>query len=262
MSMLDRRGLFRWAAALWIALVTPGIRAADEHVTVFAAASLTDVLQAVARQGGFSRIKFSFASSSTLARQIEQGAPAQLFISADAAWMDAIDKAGHIEPGTRRDWAGNRLSLVAPGQSEPVNVPESAEAVRAPLRAALARPEARIATGDPAHVPVGRYAQAALGSLGLWAEVDPRLARADNVRSALALVERGEAPLGITYRTDALASGKVKVVALFPENSHAPIRYPAALLVGAGPEARRFYAHLFSSEARAALAAAGFSTVP
>jgi len=232
--------------------------AADEEVVVFAAASLTDVLQAIAKQGRFTNVKFSFAASSTLARQIEQGAPAQVFVSADEAWMDAVQKAGAVLPGTRRDLASNRLALVAPGTGEPTAPPETAEAVRALVAQALAPTDARIATGDPAHVPVGRYAQAALSSLGLWDTVAPRLARADNVRAALVLVERGEAPLGITYRTDALQSGKVRVVALFPANSHPPIRYPTALLQGAGPAAQRFQEHLFSTAAQAALRDAGF----
>ena len=255
----------RWLAALMLSAPaalfgSPAARAADDEVVVvFAAASLTDVLQAIARQGGFTGIRFSFSSSSTLARQIEQGATAQLFISADEPWMDAVGKAGRIVPGTRRDWVGNRLALVAPGSAEPTAPPETTEAVTRLLRAALAGNDGRIATGDPAHVPAGKYAQAALGTLGLWAETGPRLARADNVRSALAFVERGEAPLGITYRTDALASRKVQVVALFPAGSHPPIRYPAALLTGAGPAAQRFYEHLFGAEARALLKAAGFS---
>lgn len=258
MTSLRRRSLFSlFAAAL---LAAPGARATDEEVLVYAAASLADVLKLIAQQGGFTDVKFSFASSSTLAKQIEQGAPAQLFISADEPWMDAVGKAGRIETGTRRDWVGNRLALVAPGAAEPTAPPETAAAVSARLRVALAVKGARIATGDPAHVPVGKYAQAALTSLGLWAAVEPRLARADNVRAALVLVERDEVPLAITYRTDALASGKVQVVALFPAASHAPIRYPAALLTGAGPAAKRFYEHLFGAEARAALAAAGFST--
>lgn len=254
----------RWLAALMLSAPaalfgSPAARAADDEVVVFAAASLTDVLQAIAKQGGFTTVKFSFGSSSTLARQIEQGAPAQLFISADEAWMDMAEKSGRLEPGTRRDWVGNRLALVAPGSAEPTAPPETTEAVTRLLRAALAGNDGRIATGDPAHVPAGKYAQAALGTLGLWAETGPRLARADNVRSALAFVERGEAPLGITYRTDALASRKVQVVALFPAGSHPPIRYPAALLTGAGPAAQRFYEHLFGAEARALLKAAGFS---
>lgn len=233
--------------------------ASEAIVVVYAAASLTDVLGQIARDGGFANVRFSFAASSTLARQIEQGAPAQLFISADEAWMDAVQRSGRLEPGSRRDWAGNRLALVARGATETAAPPEDAAAVAGPLRAALADPGARIATGDPAHVPVGKYAQAALEALGLAADTLPRLARADNVRSALALVERGEAPLGIVYRTDALQSGRVRVVALFPPGSHAPIRYPAALIAGAPPAAQRFYRHLFGDSARAALVRAGFS---
>jgi len=231
----------------------------EATVVVYAAASLTDVLGQIARDGGFTNVRFSFAASSTLARQIQQGAPAQLFVSADEAWMDAVQRSGRLEPGSRRDWAGNRLALVAPGATEAAAPPEGAAAVAGPLRAALAEPGARIATGDPAHVPVGKYAQSALEALGLAADTMPRLARADNVRSALALVERGEAPLGIVYRTDALQSGRVKVVALFPPGSHAPIRYPVALIAGAPPAAQRFYRHLFGDAARAALVRAGFS---
>jgi molybdate transport system substrate-binding protein len=181
-----------------------------------------------------------------------------LFVSADEAWMDAVQKAGAVLPGSRRDLASNRLALVAPGTDEPRSPPETAEAVRSTVEKVLAQPDRRIATGDPDHVPVGRYAQAALVSVGLWDAVAPRLARADNVRAALVLVERGEAPLGITYRTDALQSGKVRVVALFPAGSHPPIRYPTALLQGAGPAAKRFHEHLFSPAAQAALRDAGF----
>ncbi|RZU00760.1 molybdate ABC transporter substrate-binding protein [Rivibacter subsaxonicus] len=250
------------ATGAWLGAGSPAAHAADDEVVVFAAASLTDVLQAIARRGGFEKVKFSFASSSTLARQIEQGAPAQLFISADEPWMDAVQKAGLVQAGSRRDWVTNRLAVVRPGAQEPGTPPETAEAVQVLLRSVLKQPEARIATGDPAHVPVGRYAQAALTGLGLWDAVAPRLARADNVRNALALVERGEAPLGIVYRTDALASPKVQVAALFPAASHAPIRYPLALLKGATPEAQRFAAYLFGPEAQALLREAGFGVAP
>lgn len=249
-----------WLAALaltGLAALSPA-RAQQEPVIVFAAASLSDVLQGIARDGGFPQVKFSFASSSTLARQIEQGANAQIFISADEPWMDAVAKAGRVESGQRRDLVSNRLALVGPGKAEPTTPPETAAAVESLIKQALATPGTRIATGDPAHVPVGKYAQAALISLKLWPSVEPRLARADNVRSALALVERGESPLGITYRTDALASKNVQVLALFPVASHPPIRYPAALMTGATPAARRFFDHLFAPAAQAALRQAGF----
>jgi molybdate transport system substrate-binding protein len=255
LSHLTRRLLL--AAAL-AAAALPAARAQDEPVVVFAAASLSEVLQAIAKDGGFTQVKFSFASSSTLARQIEQGAEAQIFISADEPWMDAVVKAGRVEPGSRRDLAANRLALVGPGRAEPGAPTETAAAVEALVKQALAKPDARIATGDPAHVPVGKYAQAALTSMQLWTAVEPRLARAENVRSALALVERGEAPLGITYRTDALVSKTVQVLALFPLASHPPIRYPAARLTGATPTGKRFFEHLFSPAAQAALRQAGF----
>lgn len=245
-------------AVWWAAQAGAATAAAPDEVTVFAAASLTDALRAVAKAGGFAGVRFSFASSSTLSRQIGQGAPAEIFISADLPWMDALQRAGAVLPGTRRDLASNRLALVEPGGGEPVAVPEGEAAVRQRLQAVLETEGARIATGDPAHVPAGQYARAALVSLRLWDAVGPRLARADNVRGALALVERGEAPLGIVYRTDALQSSRVRLSALFPPASHPPIRYPVALLRGARPAAHRFYQHLFSPAAQATLRAAGF----
>jgi molybdate transport system substrate-binding protein len=261
-SSRRRRSLL--AGCCLLAFAAAPAHAADDEVVVFAAASLGDVLQAIARQGGFGTLKFSFAASSTLARQIEQGAPAQLFISADEAWMDTVQRSGLLLSGSRRDLASNRLALVRPsrGAPEPAAPPETADAIRALLQPVLGSADARIGTGDPAHAPVGRYAQAALTQLGLWDATAPRLARADNVRSALALVERGEAPLGIVYRTDALASAKVEVAALFPAASHAPIRYPAALLQGATPQAQRFHSYLFGPEAQALLRQAGFGPAP
>ena len=257
-----RRRLCGLPAALLLAAAAPWpARAAGDSVLVFAAASLTEVLQSLARQGGFSGVRFSFAASSTLARQVEQGAPAQVFISADEAWVDLLQRTGQLVAGSRRDLAGNRLALIEPAQAgtaAPLAPPETAEAVRLRIDAALAMRDARIATGDPAHVPVGRYAQAALQSLNRWDAVAPRLARADNVRAALVLVERGEAPLGITYRTDARASTRARIAALFPAASHPPIRYPAALLRGAGPGAQRFLDHLSGAQAKPVWEAAGF----
>lgn len=234
----------------------------DAPAVVFAAASLTDVLQDIARRAGLSsQVKFSFAASSTLARQIEQGAPAQLFVSADEDWMNYLQERKRIDAATRRVLCGNRLALVAQGVPAQDAVPQTAEALRAALGAMLQARDARIATGDPAHVPVGKYAQAALQKLGLWPQVEPRLARADNVRAALLLVERGEAAGGIVYRTDAALSRQVRVVALFPADSHAPISYPAALLPGATPTAKRFYDAMFGADGAAALRAAGFEPV-
>lgn len=213
-----------------LALAAPAARAQEAPVTVFAAASLQDALRALepawrAAAPGNAPIRFSFAASSALARQIEQGAPADLFMSADEPWMDYVAQRSLILPGTRVSPLGNALALVAPANAaqRPVALGRGTDL------AALLGPQGRIATGDPAHVPVGRYAQQALDWMGAWPAVGPRLARADNVRSALLLVERGEAPLGIVYLTDARASQGVKVLGTFPADSHPPITYPFAL---------------------------------
>jgi molybdate transport system substrate-binding protein len=243
------------AAALGAAL--PHLHAA-EPVVVFAAASLSDVMQTLAAQllPG-SAVRFSFAASSTLARQIEQGAPAQLFVSADEAWMDYLAERGRVDAASRRVVAGNRLVVVRPGRAAATPPAETVAALRAALRPGPAGAD-RIATGDPAHVPAGRYAQAALTRLGLWDEIGPRLARADNVRSALSFVERGEAAAGIVYATDARVAREVQVVARFPLASHPPIRYPAALVRGAPAAAQQFLAALTSAPAQAVWRDAGF----
>ncbi|WBV45153.1 molybdate ABC transporter substrate-binding protein [Pseudoroseomonas cervicalis] len=196
--------------------------------TVFAAASLTDAMRALAeawRGQGRPAPRFSFAASSALARQMEQGAPADLFASADEPWMDYVQQRGLIVEATRRSVLANRLVLVAPADSRlaPLEITAQTDLL------ALAGEGGRIATGDPSNVPVGQYARAALGWMGQWERVAPRLARADNVRSALLLVERGEAPLGIVYATDAAASRGVKTLGTFPAGSHPPITYPFAL---------------------------------
>ena len=255
-----RRVVLGASAAGLVALGLPPLvdAAASGTVTIFAAASLADVMMAIGTRPGRAGppIRFSFAASSTLARQIEQGATADIFISADEAWMDHLARRGRIVADTRRDLARNRLVVVQPGTPGDGEPPESVAA----LRDALVRggPPERVATGDPAHVPAGRYAEAALRRLGLWTEIEPRLVRADNVRSALAFVERGEVAAGIVYATDALLSRKVRVAARFPETSHPPIRYPAALVVGAVPEARAVLAEFFTPAARGLLRTAGF----
>lgn len=230
---------------------------APREVTVFAAASLTNVLQAVGDSftaASGVRVKSSFAASSSLARQIEAGAGAQLFVSADDVWMDYLAKRNLIDAPSRRALLGNRLAVVVP-IDRPVRLEISGD------RSWLALlPAGFIATGDPAHVPVGRYAQQALTRLGVWAEVAPRLARADNVRNALVLVERGEAAAGIVYGTDAAMSRKVSVAGLFPEAAHDPIVYPVALLAGRGQgDARMLYDFLIGPTARAAFTSHGFS---
>jgi len=244
------------AAALAAFAPAWGGQPLPKPITVFAAASLGDVLQEIGRpyraDTGIAT-RFSFAASSTLARQIEAGAPADVFISADGEWMDYLANRGLIEPRTRRNIAGNELVLIAPAAS-------GIQLRIAPgfaLGAALGR--GRLAIADPAAVPAGRYAQAALSSLGAWPEVESRLAPAENVRAALALVSRGEAPLGIVYRTDARLDPKVRVVGAFPAASYPPIVYPAAAVSGARADAAAFVEYLAGEKAQAIFRKYGFT---
>ena len=237
-------------AALLLALP---LRAAADEVLVFAAASLMGALdEAVssweAETGHEARI--SYAGSSALARQIEQGAPAEVFVSANVAWMDALEGDGLLREGSRRDLLSNRLVLIAHGEAAPVEIgPEIAERLG----------EGRLAMALVEAVPAGVYGRQALTSAGLWDGLAPRVAQAENVRAALALVARGEAPLGIAYATDARAESGVSVVATFPESSHAPILYPAALTAEAGAAAGSLLDHLASPEALAVFERHGFA---
>ncbi len=229
-----------------------------EQVTVMAAASLTDAMQALGKAWtakGNAAPRFVFAASSALARQIEQGAPADVFASADEPWMDYLQQRDLIAPSSRTSPLGNRLVLIAP-------IDQPGAVALTPGVDLLARlgPQGRVATGDPASVPVGKYAQAALTTLGIWDKLAPRLARADNVRAALLLVERGEAPLGIVYATDAAVSKGVRVVGVFPENTHPPISYPFALTRrGDRPDAQALLAFLTGPEAAPTYRTLGFS---
>lgn len=246
-------------AVLLTLLVAGPSRAADK-ITVFAAASLTDALNAIdeaykARTG--TDVVVSFASSSTLARQIEAGAPAQVFLSADTKWMDYLDKKGLIEPGTRHDVLGNKLALIAPSDSAvgTVSIDRTLDWQH------LLGADGHLAVGDPDHVPAGIYAKEALTNLGAWNALQPRLARADDVRGALALVERGEAPLGIVYATDARVSQKVKIAGIFPETTHSPIVYPFAIVKGdASPAVEAYFRFLNGPEARTVFNRYGFAT--
>lgn len=244
-----------------------GLRAQSAApIGVFAAASLQDALRAIEPlwrgQAAHPPLRFSFAASSALARQIEQGAPADLFASADEAWMDHLQTRGLILADARRSLVGNSLVLVGPADRPPT------EELR--LRpggtdlGALLGGRGRIAVGDPAHVPAGRYARAALAWLGQWDALEPRLARADNVRAALLLVERGEAPLGIVYATDALALPRLRVLATFPEESHPAITYPFAVTRRAAqPDgARALLGFLAGAEAAAVWRRFGFHPAP
>lgn len=232
--------------------------AAQDSVTVFAAASLTDAVGDVAKSyeiRGARRVIASFASSAALARQIENGAPAEIFLSADERWMDAIESRGFIEPGSRADLLHNALVLIAP-RAAPFTV-----AVEPGFPLARLLGDGRLAVGDPDSVPAGIYAKQALESLGVWESVRHRLAPAADVRAALVLVERGEAPAGIVYATDARASAKVMVAGRIPADTHDPIAYPIALIRGAGKPAHDFYDYLRGGEARAIFERYGF-TVP
>jgi len=243
-----------------VALACLGTARADDskkpELLVFAAASLTNVLNEQAsaweKTSGV-RVKSSFAASSMLARQIEAGSNADVFISADQEWMDYLQSRDLIDRESRVNLVGNRLVLIAPADSK--------IALRIARGFALADALAggRLATGDPDTVPVGRYARSALTTLGVWDQVADRLVRADNVRSAMLFVSRGEVPLGIVYATDAAVDPKVRVVDTFPENSHAPITYPAAATRGAKADARAFMLFLGSEPARVAWRKFGFA---
>ena len=239
-------------------ILTAPAHAADnlnQEILVFAAASLSNVLDEVGAaytQQTRQPVKFSYAASSVLARQLEAGARADVFFSADLEWMDYVQAHGLIDRTTRRDVVGTRLALVAPADSR-------IELKIAPgfaLAAALGT--GRLATGDPQSVPVGKYARSALTSLGVWNDVADRLVRADNVRSALAFIARGETPLGIVYATDAKVEKRVRVVDFFPAGSHPPIVYPVAATAQARPAARQFIGFLQSSAAQNAFERYGF----
>lgn len=234
----------------------PAPPAPQPQILVFAAASLTDVLEDIAanyEKTAHVGVKSSFAASSSLARQIEAGAHADLFFSADTDWMDYLAKRNLIQPATRRDVLGNTLVLIAPAHS----TIRLKIGPHFPLAAALG--DGRLATGDPDSVPVGRYARSALKSLGVWDEVASRIARAENVRVALAYVSHGEAPLGIVYGSDALVDHGVRVVDRFPADSHEPIVYPVALTRSAQASATSFMAYLVSPAAGQVFVRHGFT---
>ncbi|EPD5504551.1 molybdate ABC transporter substrate-binding protein [Yersinia enterocolitica] len=248
----------KWvASAALLAAFSSSAIAAD--ITVFAAASLTNALQDIAVQYKKEKqvdVVASYASSSTLARQIEQGAPADLFISADQQWMDyAIDKQQMVA-NTRYTLLGNELVLIAPKDSKITKVAIDKKTDWKKLLEG-----GRLAVGDPDHVPAGIYAKESLENLGAWATLAPEMARANNVRSAMALVERAEAPLGIVYGSDAIASDKVKVVGVFPEASHKPVEYPMAIVKGhENPTVTAFYDYLKSPAAAVIFEKYGFTT--
>ncbi|MGB8843297.1 MAG: molybdate ABC transporter substrate-binding protein [Aliidongia sp.] len=247
-TLLGRIGL----ALLPLLLPIRSARAEPPGVLVFAAASLKNALDDAAAGYPAARVTVSYAASGALARQIEAGAPAALFISADEDWMDELAAKGLIDAASRIDLLGNTLVLIAPS-SRPVRFEFGHDRDLAALLG-----DGRLAIGDPQSVPAGHYAENALNALGLWPGVAAHLARAESVRAALALVDRGEAPLGIVYRTDAVADSAVRIVAEFPDGSHTPIRYPAALIAPVAAPARDFLAWLGSPAAAPFFARQGF----
>jgi len=222
--------------------------ACADRINVYAAASLKDALDDIIKQyqaeSGNTAVGV-YAASSTLAKQIENGAPADIFISADLDWMNYLETRKLLQPNTRLNLLRNRLVLIAPGDSRI----ETEIKPGFPLAELLG--DGRLAMADPESVPAGKYGRAALENLGVWASVAKRIARAENVRAALVLVARGEAPLGIVYRTDALAEKKVRIIGEFPAETHPPIVYPAAMVASAqSSAARRFLSFLSSPPAR------------
>ncbi len=252
--------LFRQAAlalAMILAIATPAV-AQQRGPLVLAAASLQESLNAAAdgwAHKGHPRPVISFAASSALARQIESGAPADLFISADEDWMNYVASKGKVKAGTRVSFLTNSLVLIAPTSSRV----RLTIAPRFPLARALG--EGRLAMADPDAVPAGKYGKEALTRLGVWPSVEGKVARAENVRAALALVDRGETPLGIVYATDAKADPGVRVVGTFPANSHAPITYPVAgLTASTNRDAEGFRRYLISAEGKAIFRRFGFGS--
>jgi molybdate transport system substrate-binding protein len=249
----------RISAAPLIALVVACLSApaqANEGVLVYAAASMTNVVEEIVGLCGSVQqesIKTSFAASSVLAKQIEHGASAAVFLSANSAWMDYLEDRNVLADDTRHRLAGNSLVIIAPASSPPLEKLPPAKVV-----AALPA-DSRIAMGDPDHVPAGSYAKAALEYIDAWESVRERVARTATVRAALALVETGAVSLGIVYKTDALVSRKVRTVAVFPPESHPPIVYETALIREQDtPAARRLYACFRGADAARILERHGF----
>ncbi len=230
---------------------------AADRLLVFAAASLQGTVDTIARRfetAGGSRVAISFAASSTLARQIERGAAADVYVSASPRWTDRLEAGRWLRPGTLGNLLGNRLVLVAPaGRAAAVAIHHGF-----PLGRLLGG--GRLVMGDPSHVPAGQYAKAALRTLGAWREVAGRVAGTPTVRHALALVARGEAPYGIVYATDARADPNVAVVGVFPEEYHPPIRYTVAVpAASTHPQAEALLNFLWSPTARAVFEGRGFT---
>jgi molybdate transport system substrate-binding protein len=249
-------GLFTAFLILSASVWSPA-NAEDKTLTVFAAASmknaLDDIDAAFTAKTGV-KVNASYAASSTLAKQIEQGAPADIFVSADTDWMDYATSKKTINQSTRVDLLGNAIVLIAPKDSKIDNV-----TIGQGFDLAKLAGDGKIATGDVKSVPVGKYAKAALEKLGAWSAAESKFAMAESVRAALTLVARGEAALGIVYSTDAKVEPGVKIVGTFPADSHPPIIYPVAATTTAKPEAAAYLDYLKSSAAKAVLEKYGFT---
>lgn len=249
--------LFRWIAAVFAAsLMASAAHAAP--VTVFAAASLKNALDEVgaqyAKAGGDAR--FSYAASSAIARQIEQGAPADIYVSADSDWMNYLADRKLIVASSRKDLLTNNLALIAPADSK------VALKIGKGMPLAKALGDGRLAVAGP-DVPAGKYAKASLSALGVWDSVSGNLAQAENVRMALQYVARGESPLGIVYDTDAKVEPKVRIVGLFPAGTHPKIVYPVAVVAASkNPDAAKFMAYLSGPQAGAIFRKYGFTVLP
>lgn len=248
-------GVIAGLAALMMALVSPA--SAAEKAVVFAAASLKNALDAVNaawQTDAGKTVTISYAASSALAKQIEEGAPADVFISADLDWMKYLSDKKLTRPDTELKLLGNRIVLIAPKDS----IVETAIAPNFPLAELLG--DGRLAMGDVKAVPAGKYGKAALETLGVWASVEGKVAQAENVRAALKFVALGEAPLGIVYQTDAAAEPGVRIVGTFPQDTHAPIVYPVALTASShNPDAAEFVRYLQSTKAKDLFETQGFT---
>lgn len=256
MAQTSRRVFLTVLAGL---LLTMAVPAQAKDLLVFAAASLKNAAEDIGKAyeaSGAGKVTYSFAASSDLAKQIENGAPAAIFISADTKWMDYLAERKLIVADSRRDLLGNRLVLIAPADSMlTIDL-----AAGAPLAQSLG--DGKLAMADPDSVPAGRYGKAALEALNMWSSVEPTVVRAKDVRAALAFVERGEAAAGIVYATDAIVSKKVRIVDAFPESSHPKIVYPVALIAGQDDAAARaFYDYLVGPKARGVFQDYGFSII-
>lgn len=263
MKIVDRRWVNKAVTAAAMAFVVMGSAmtpaAAQEKVTVFAAASMKNALDAANKAWSAETAKevtASYAASSALAKQIESGAPADVFISADLDWMKYVSDKKLVKEDTKSNWLGNRIVLVAPKENaKPVDIKQGFD-----LAALLNG--GKLAMGAPDSVPAGKYGKAALEKLGAWASVEKSVAGAESVRAALALVSRGEAPYGIVYSTDAAADPGVSVVGTFPEDSHAPIIYPIAILSESkAPDAAAYLEYLKSAKASPFFEKEGFTVL-